>query len=318
MTTATAPIVARQSIPQLPADARWPDLLVATDGTSAADGAVCVGAQLAERQRLDFEMLTVLRQKSGISDAEQAESRVRAQLRMFGASDDGCHVEVHSGPAARTIARVAREHRVGMVVMGTTRHGVRGLLPGAGTMSRLLPLGETPIFAVPSYHRYIPSRLMIAVDFSMPSIRAARTAIEMIGSFSRVDIVHVESDDTTPFEWNPWEDGYDGGVRGAFDRLIADLQLSRKQDVETWTLKGDVSSELLRFAERSGCDLITGGGTDHGLLDRVRERSVTRDLLHRAPCALLIAPRRPPGIWKHPLPARQENDLTVQSRVSPQ
>ena len=299
MTMVTAPVIARQADPGPATDASWPDILVATDGTAAADGAVCVGARLAERQHLDVELLTVLREKTGLAAAVDAESRVRAQLRMFDVADDSRRIALHSGPAARTIARIAQERRVGMIVMGTTRHGVRGLLPGAGTMSRLLPLGDTPIFAVPSFGRYIPRRLMIAVDFSMPSIRAARTAVEMIGGFTRIDIVHVEGDHVgEPLEWNPGEESYDGGVRGAMNRLIADLRLPRHQEIETWTLKGDVSSELLRFAERSSCDLITAGGRDHGLLERIRDRSVTRDLLYRAQCSLLIAPRRPPSVWK--------------------
>ena len=293
MTAMTAPIIERLSVPTPVLDSSWPDLLVATDGTEAADGAVCVAARLAERQHLDAELLTVLREDSGLEDAMDAESRVRHQLRTFGAANAEYRIAIHSGAPAHTIARVANAHRVGMIVMGTTRTGVQGLLPGAGTMKRLLPLGDTPILAVPRYGRYVPSRVVIAVDFTMPSIRAALTAVQMIGRFTRVDVVHVEPETPAPVDWNSWEETYDGGVRGAFDRLLSDLSLTTGDSVETWTLKGDPSSELLRFAERSACDLITAGGRDHGLMERIRERSVTRDLLYRAPCSLLIAPSRP-------------------------
>lgn len=301
MTAATLPTIDRSAHWTRPTELTSPQLLVASDGSEAADGAIAVGGLLARRQHLEMEVLTVLNEaRANLLLADEAEKRIRRQLDALG-SGDQCRIEVRSGAPAQVIAGVAREHRTELIVMGATRRGLRALLPGKPTLSRLLPIGDTPILSVPASARRLPSRLVIATDFSMPSIRAARAAVEMVGGFSRIDIVHVQAPDTGPvFEWNHYEESYDGGVRGAFDRLLHDLGLAPSPGVETWTLAGDASSEILRFAERSGCDLIAVGGRDHGVLERIRDRSVTRDLMQKAECSLLVAPRRPAVVWRAP------------------
>jgi len=304
MSSPTLPAVERSTHLVRPTNATSPQLLVATDGSSSADGAVCLGALLARRQDLDMEVLTVLSGSNAtLEAASDAEQRIRRQLETVGATQDDHRIEVRSGPAARTIAGVAREHGAGLIVMGVRRRGLRAWLPGARTLTQLLPIGDTPILSVPPSTRALPSRLLIAMDFSMPSIHAARAAVEIIGGFSRIDIVHVEPFDSAPgFERIRWQESSDIGVGGAFDRLLRGLPLVPTQLVETWTLAGDPSSELLRFAERSGCDLIAAGGRDQGILERVRQRSVTRDLLRSVNCPLLIAPRRLAPVWRSPKP----------------
>lgn len=301
MTAATLPTIDRAVHSTRATESMSPQLLVASDGTSAADGAITVGGLLARRQHLEMEVLTVLREsRASLLVATEAEQKIRRQLDSLGAHDR-CAVEVRSGAPARVIADVAREHRTALVVMGATRRGLRALLPGKPTLSHLLPIGDIPILSVPASMRRLPSRLLIATDFSMPSIRAARAAIEIIGGYSRIDIVNVRSPDSGPaFEWNRYEESFDGGVRGEFDRLLHDLGLAPSPFVETWTLAGDPSSEILRFAERSGCDLIAMGARAHGVLERMRDRSVTRDLMQKAECALLVAPRKPAIPWRSP------------------
>ncbi len=278
-----------------------PDILVATDGSAATDGAVFVATRLAEREGLDMELLIVLRDRPSLPAAEDAELRVRLQLRALSAAGEDCRIEVRSGPAARTIAKVARGHGARLIVMGASSHGVPDWIPGARTMTRLLPLTETPLLAIPASLRAIPSRVLVAMDFRMASITAARAAIEVAGNGAHIDLVHVEPTTASPGDaWNHGEECYEGGARGGFERLLADLQLPRRQEVETWTLSGDASSELLRFAKRSGCDLIAAGGRGHGMLERGRDRSVTRALVQSIGRSLLIAPQRSTSVWRAP------------------
>ena len=299
MTATTLPTTDRSAHRPRATESTSPQLLVASDGSEAADGAIAVGGLIARRQHLEMEVLTVLSEtRASLLHADEVERKIRRQLHRLG-SDDECRIEVRAGAPAQVIAGVAREHRIELIVMGATRRGLRALLPGKPTLSRLLPIGDTPILSVPASARRLPSRLVIATDFSMPSIGAARAAVEIVGRFSRIDIVHVQAPETGPvFEWNHYEESYDGGVRGAFDRLLHDLGLAPSPFVETWTLAGDASSEILRFAERSGGDLIAVGGRDHGVLGRIRDRSVTHDLMQKAECSLLVAPRRPAVVWR--------------------
>lgn len=288
----TMPLVDREAVIAQPTAASWPDILVATDGSEAADGAVCVGALLAEQRQLDVELLTVLdASHATLAHASAADTRVRQQLRQFGARRERFRIEVRSGPTAKTIALVAREHRSSTIIVGDRRRGVIPP-PSAGTASRLMPLGDAPMLIVPSWVRALPSRVVMAVDFSMPSIRAARAAIELFGGFARLDLVHVGQTASAPLlEWNHWEDGYDGGLRGAFARLLDDLELLPAHSVDTWVLEGDPASEILRFAERAGCDLVTAGGCDRGFFQRLRDHSVSQRLAGHADWMTLIAPR---------------------------
>jgi nucleotide-binding universal stress UspA family protein len=305
MSTLTMPGIDHSARVAAQTDATSPQLLVATDGSDAANGAVCVGALLATQRRLEMEVLTVLASRASLSDAGNADRLIKEQLRNIGARDDRFPIEVRSGPTAQTIARVARDHHARMIIVGDRR---RGLLPPAvaGTATRLLPLTDAPMLMVPSWVRTLPARVVMAVDFSMPSIMAARAAIELIGGFTRIDIVHVTPAGSGPtFDWNPWEESYDGGVRGAFDRLLHDLRLVPSQSVATWMLEGDPVSEILRFTERTRCDLVTAGGCNRGFLERMRDRSVTRRLARSTDWMMLVAPRPQAQAWARSHPSRQ-------------
>lgn len=301
MSTLTLPALDQATHVAARTDARSPQLLVASDGSDAADGAVCVGALLAEKRGLEMEVLTVLAPShASLTEASNADRRVRDQLRNLGAMDNQFPIEVRSGPTATIIARVAREHQARMIIVGDRR---RRLLPPAvvGTVARLLPLSDAPTLSVPSWVRALPSRVVMAVDFSMASIRAARAAVEVIGGFTRIDIVHVTPADSGPtFDWNQWEESYDGGVRGAFDHLLQDLQLLPSPSVETWMLTGDPASEILRFTERAGCELVTAGGCNRGFLERMRDHSVSRKLARSTDWMMLVAPHPHTEAWSRP------------------
>jgi nucleotide-binding universal stress UspA family protein len=80
------------------------------------------------------------------------------------------------------------------------------------------------------------------------------------------------------------------GVAGAFQHLCETLAVPPGASVETVTLRGVVSAELIAFAQRSGAAALAIARQQHSMADRVMIGSVTTALLRRAPCSVFVRP----------------------------
>jgi nucleotide-binding universal stress UspA family protein len=91
---------------------------------------------------------------------------------------------VRTGEPAHEIVECARALDARVIVVGRGRHAaVRAL--GGETVLRLLQLGDTPVLAAEAKLTELPTRVVVATDFSEFSVYAAQVALSLVAPNAR-------------------------------------------------------------------------------------------------------------------------------------
>lgn len=305
MSTAT---LTRQDVTPTTADA--PNLvgplLVASDGTASSRTAIEAAAQLAAHTEAQVvvihvvEPMPLLAADYGLlvppAEAEEARrnaqfERVKKQVNEIAGGPRGWAVELHEGDPARTIAKVASDIGARMIVAGLGHHDLIDRLFGGETALHALRLAKVPVFAVSPAYRHLPKRVIIATDFSVASVKAARLALELFESITMVYLVHVAPRlESQPEAFAAWMSLYGENVGPAFERVKAELGLPPGITVETITLQGKPSREILDFARSANVDTIITGSRGAGMIDRILVGSTATGVIRGAQCNVLAVP----------------------------
>ncbi len=281
-------------------------LVVATDGTKSADAAIRAAAQMAARSSADVHVIAVLEPIPLISgdygillppaDAIEArretlEQRVRLQIRDLLGADATWSIEIVEGDPASVIARAGNERNARMIVMGIGHHELIDRLFGGETALRVLRQSRVPVWAVTPSFKALPERAVFATDFSMGGLRAAKAALATFDSLSTVYLAHVAPRlELQPEAFAVWLATYGEGLQPAFGRVKAELQIPDRVNVETVTLQGKPSRELLQFADSTHADLLVTGSRGAGLLDRLLVGSTATGLVRGSVHAVYAVP----------------------------
>jgi nucleotide-binding universal stress UspA family protein len=217
---------------------------------------------------------------------------VRAQCtRVLG--DDSCFAAACEGEATRVITRAATEHDAQLVVMGIGRHQLVDRVFGSETALKTSRSSRVPVLAVPSRASGALGRVVVAVDFSVHSLRAAEVALRLADDGALFQLVHVVPRERLLADaWISREE-YDELVQHQFTRFAGQLEPPRGIDIELLTLGGDPAATLLDFASRQKTDLIAVGSHGHGAFSRFILGSVTTRVLRGALCSVLVVPPEP-------------------------
>jgi len=216
--------------------------------------------------------------------------------KMPNAPARGARVDVVDGPAAHTVADVARERAAHAVVVGTGQHGPLGRLVYGERAVQITRLSDRPVVVVPPNAKAGPvAEAIVAVDFSPASQRAARFAIDMLAEDGNLTLVHVKSAVNLSEEgagW--WEEAYERRAVELFRRFAASLRPDRGITITTHLLHGDVAATLLARARELGAGLIACGGRRHSFIERMLLGSVSTELIRRAGCVVVVMPDHGP------------------------
>lgn len=264
-------------------------ILVATDLSPSADGAVRVGAALARRGQ---EAMLLVAPASAPADA--ADPLSRQLQRAVGAAEwPGEVLRVPAGSLMAGLASAARSLRPSLVV-----------LPRPGAVAErgvdwefhrsLLCRERIPVLAAHATLDGLPHNVLLTVDFSRSSMRAARAALRLLADDARVFLVHVQPDVASlEDDQEGWGVIYTQGIAGAFARLARELDLPPGVHIETVVLEGNAGPELLAFAARSGADLVVAGTHRSSFRPRSDAASVTSALLAGPATTLFLTPADP-------------------------
>ncbi|MBK8249773.1 MAG: universal stress protein [Gemmatimonadetes bacterium] len=273
-------------------------IVVASDGTTSADAAVRLGAQLVARGRGAMHVVTVLPPAPLVAadygvllppiETEQQRrdalvSRVRAQLRELLGSEADVVVEVRSGDPASRVAAYAREIGARTIVVGLGHHDLLDRLFGGETALHILRQASVPVLAVPAQAQVLPSRVIVAMDFSPTSVQAAKAALAVFPGVSILYLAHVAPRlELQPEAYAAWMTEYQGGVEPAFQKVRAELHVPPQVTIETITLTGKPSRALLDFARSAHVDAIVTGSRGAGFVDRMLVGSTATGLVRGA------------------------------------
>ena len=280
-------------------------IIIATDGRDQSDGALAMGRLLAESSDA-VRLVTVLRTLPMVPDVpiqipmdveneRRADTRcgVLAQAnRVWGEGEweAAADVELHEGDPATVIARMAHRAGASMIVAGLGRHRVTDRIFGDETALRLIRSADVPVYATAVGTTRAPRRIVVAMDFSETSLRAARLSLAVAASGATIYLAHVAPRDSSWADLKGWGTTYKVSVGDALQRTRDQLRIPEGTIVQNVLLQGDAATELLAFATGVNADLIATGSHGHGFVARMLVGSVTTRLVRCSTCSVLTVP----------------------------
>jgi nucleotide-binding universal stress UspA family protein len=195
------------------------------------------------------------------------------------------------GSPSRTLADEARQRHASMLVMGIGRHSPLDRLFGTETTLATLRESAVPVLAVGVTFPSAPMRVVVGMDFSAPSLQAARLAIKLVASGGRITLVHVRPRFEHPSaDWQTWDADYGKTLPKLFEQILHELDAPATVTVDTTTLRGDPAPALLGFAQQENADLIAMGTQRRGFIERLVVGSVATRVLRTTRHAVLAVP----------------------------
>lgn len=276
-------------------------VLVATDGRPQSDGALVVGRLLAGDPAA-MRVVTVVKPMPLVPEAQIAmtpamldalhtEARREVDAQMERTWSETRPYQVEDGEPSLAIASHAHQCAASMIVCGLGRHRVADRVFGDETALRLMRVADVPVFAAASGLTHAPRRIVVALDFSDTSLRAARLAVEMASTNATVYLVHVAPRDTALYDWQSWGMTYKHDAGTALSRARDVLHAPKDAVVQQVLLQGDAATELLAFATSVNADLIATGSHGRGFVARMLIGSVTTRIVRCSTCSVLTVPR---------------------------
>lgn len=279
-------------------------LLLASDGSPAMDATITMARLIALRDRAQVHVVTAVEPLPMVTpegnlpfapELEESrrkglEKQVLEQLARFAPESKDWPVQQIDGHPDATIVRVAHEARADLIVLGLGEHGMVDRWFGGETALRVLGLSDVPVFAVAPSAEALPTRVLVAMDFSETSERALEAALPLLGEGAKLTMAHVVPRDISMGVWPAWDDAYENAVKASFAELRGRLRIPDSMSAEESVLYGDPARELLKQAQTMQADLIVAGTHGHNVIARALLGRVSTKLIRGADCSVFILP----------------------------
>ncbi len=281
-------------------------LLIASDGTTDADGAVRVGRALSQRDGTLAQLVSVVEpfpystgtEAIAPPDPEELtelmrESRASQMIEQRDRTHPGVRdwpFEIDTGPRAETIVANAERRGASLILLGLGKHGVAARLMMRETALQVIRASSVPVLALPDDAWGVPHSALVAVDFTASSERAAAAALELLGDEGTLYVAHALPRSTVPHADPPIWERRSAAALAKLQAMVRRLAPPAGVQVEYVILHGDPSHELLAFARERQVDLIAAGAHGRSTLERIILGSVSTKLVRSADCWVLVAP----------------------------
>lgn len=240
-------------------------------------------------------MLTVVDIEQSLSDPVVRAREIRRLRASMQVDAYDVPFELAVGTASECILERAHRHRADLIVVGMRHHSVVGRLLGNDTARNLALADTVPVLAVHPPLVGRPHRIVVGMDFTRASMRAAALARRFAADDAVIHLVHVRGDEVAVrLERDEAEQQL--RVRGAealLEAVIRDLHPTTGMSITAAVVSGDPVENLLLACERDNADLLAIGSQRYRLRDRVRVGSVANALRHGASCSMLLTPPSP-------------------------
>jgi nucleotide-binding universal stress UspA family protein len=275
-------------------------IIVGTDGDSQSDAALVMArvlSNLPDAVRLVTAVRPVLAfpdapssVNADVEAARRAEAKGEALAQVERLWQDGSDVEVYDGDPALVLGKLAHSAGATLIVAGIGRHRVMDRVFGSETALRLIRVADCPVLAVANGANRAPRRIVVAVDFSETSLRAARLALDLAASGAVLYLAHVAPRDSSLYDWADHKGSYKQNAGDALEKVREQLHIPESMTVQKVLLQGDPTTELLAFAASVNADLIATGSHGHGFVTRMLIGSVATRLVRLSTCSVLTVP----------------------------
>ena len=285
-------------------------VLFATDGSEGSAGALQVALALASEHQAVVHVVHVVDTRSApippplnlliamgdavsgsaVHDVQKRE--LRAALSVKAGREIDWPVEILIGNPANTIVHEAHRLGAALIVVGLRRHGKVDRALNDETAHKVMERADCPVLGIVAGMTTLPTRVLVALDFSETSLLAAHAARAVAGHDAHVALAYV-----APMSVTVPDDGerllHTLGLEAAFARTIAGLAddaIHFDHVVLHREKPRDPAAIVLEYAESVGSDLIAAGSARHGRLDRWLLGSVSTAIVHDGRWSVLIVP----------------------------
>ena len=283
------------------------DVVVGFDGSPASHSAIETASAIAAANGWGVRVVSVIPPMSSYKlnlGPDQAPSEIqdlRIQLRDAAVRDAiGTQLDrstwVHQvvvGKPAREIANVADKCAANLIILGRSQRSAIERLLRSETTAHVLRYSSVPVLLVED-EMTKASTVVVAVDFSKASARAASVALQMVTRPGTVYLAYVkESLGILPDGIiAPDPESHSAETLGLFRRLLAQLRPLPGVVVETVVLNGTAVPAITEFCQQVGADLLAVGTRGMSAPARAVLGSVSVGLAHKLAIPILIAPAR--------------------------
>ncbi len=281
-------------------------ILVATDGTPAALGALRLARRLEEEKSAVVEVLGVVEPVPvfdagflvALPEMEMYESRqdalrgeIRSQVEASAGSPDRWNLRVDAGLPGPRIVRWAEELGADTILLGLGRHRPLDRVFGTETALQVIRVSHIPVLAVPAQATSLPRSAVLGVDFSHFSQRAAGAAMGILEPPWEIHLVHVMSGmEFLPTLSEEWRDDYEEELSERLKDLTRGLSIPIGCTIYPQILEGEPSHELLEFTKGKDLGLLVAGSHGHSFVGRLLMGSVSTRLIRGAQDPVLVIP----------------------------
>lgn len=296
-------------------------VLLATDGLGKSGAPVVAARLIAERLEVPLEVVTVLELEgaygaalNGIPvyfpqlDDELKASRladVQGYLARYAANDAvPPRIHIAFGSIASSVARVAADRRATLIVVGAAPHQRLKHIVAGERAAQILRSSAAPVLSVAPGFDALPDKVVVAVDFSPASLRAAETALLLAASDATITLMHVLSPLLGDMPLRGIGSHDSDTPQRVFGRFVDELRpfVSHGVTVETHVRTGDDVEGIIDSAARRGAELVVVGTHGPRLLGRILVGSVASGVLHNAAQSVLAVPPPSPAealeLWR--------------------
>jgi nucleotide-binding universal stress UspA family protein len=281
-------------------------IVVATDGSEASDSALRAGLSLTSaggtiQVVAVLAPLPIVTPEAQLAINAEIVDQMRDELREQAAAQlsrigvpRGITVvlSVHDGQPVAVIDSFARRVGARLIVAGLGRHHLVDRLFGTETTLGLIRVASVPVLAVSPPYFGPPLRIVVGIDFSEASIRAARQALSIAAPRATIDLVHVTPSEAGP-SWHRWTGDYRRLSRMELQSVESRLTVPAGMTIHRVVLEGDAADAILQHADDVGADLIVTGSHGHGLIGRMLIGSVATKIVRSTSISVLGVPHVP-------------------------
>jgi nucleotide-binding universal stress UspA family protein len=228
----------------------------------------------------------------GPSVSEERREQLKRRIEEICGEPVSWPIEIVFGTPVLCLTSEAERRSSDLIVLGLHTRGKFERLLGADTSIKVMERVDIPVLAVTPSLSGVPKNILVAVDFSQASLRAAKLASQLVSDDGRVTLAYVQPAVTTiPLattdgdELNPPQE-----IQAAFDTLTQEIISTRSVAIETTPLEGAPAHALISHAEAISADLIAVGSQRHNFLERLFVGSVTREIVKDGRRSVLMVP----------------------------
>ena len=280
------------------------NLLVASDLTALSDRAVHRAERLAAQFGANLTVVHVIEEglPAGMRRqlGDEAVRVIRDQLAVTTSSEEvKGDIRVASGEPFSEIIRTARSVDADLIILGMHRkQGMKELFAGT-TVERVLRYSDRPVLVVKDQATRDYERVLIPVDFSVPSRRALTTACRVVpgGEYNVVHAYHVPfsgfiTDDLARHEVEESRTArLEAMIREEMDALVEKLGGNSRR-VKHCVQRGAVLEVIYDQIHAIRPDLLVMGTHGRTGLAHAMVGSVAQELIVEPPCDVLTV-----GAW---------------------